>query len=212
VLLAIPTIARERQLSNTKDDLKAQEARNAALQREIDQLADARDAQQRLEATRAQVEKVLANDVSWARMLNELSRTIPQDVWLSAFDGSVNAPGTTGSAGSAGAGVTAPTTSTTGGNDNETTTTTSVTNTTKPPAAGAGTLGTVTFTANGVDYASVSAWLQRISEMPSFTRLFVPNAALVTGATRDTVQFTSTAAITDKARSDRLAHFEGTGN
>jgi hypothetical protein len=47
--------------------------------------------------------------------------------------------------------------------------------------------------------------------MQSFTRLFVPNAALVTGATRDTVQFSSTAAVTDKAKSDRLSEFEGTG-
>jgi hypothetical protein len=56
------------------------------------------------------------------------------------------------------------------------------------------------------------AWLQRVAEMPSFTRLFVPNAALVPGDTRDIVQFTSTASITDAAKSDRLERFtEGDG-
>jgi Tfp pilus assembly protein PilN len=156
--------------------------------------------------TRAQVQAVLANDVSWARMLQELSRTIPQDVWLTAFDGAVTAPGTAAPAPSA----PASTTSTTSGDDDETTTTTSATNTTQAPVANAG-LGTVSFTANGLDYSSVSAWLQRISEMPSFSRLFVPNAALVPGATRDIVQFNSTASLTEEARSDRLSQFEGNG-
>jgi type IV pilus assembly protein PilM len=204
--LLIPTLARQNDISNTKDDLEEQEARNAQLQREIAALADARDAQQRLELTRAQVQAVLANDVSWARMLQELSRTIPQDVWLTAFDGAVTAPGTAAPAPSA----PASTTSTTSGDDDETTTTTSATNTTQAPVANAG-LGTVSFTANGLDYSSVSAWLQRISEMPSFSRLFVPNAALVPGATRDIVQFNSTASLTEEARSDRLSQFEGNG-
>jgi type IV pilus assembly protein PilM len=203
--LLVPTLARRSDISNTKDDLKEQEARNAALEREIASLADARAAQERLELTQAQVRAVLANDVSWARMLQELSRTIPQDVWLTAFDGSVTAPGTAAPA-------PAPTTTSTteGGGDDETTTTTSATNTTQAPATSTG-LGTVSFTGNGLDYSSISAWLQRISEMPSFSRLFVPNAALVPGATRDIVQFNSTASITEEARSDRLSQFEGDG-
>ena len=202
VLLAIPTLAKQNQVSSAKDDLKSQEQRNASLQSEINNLADAQVAQQRLETTKAQVDTVLATDVSWARMLNELSRTIPQDVWLTAFDGSVN-PTAPGSAGP----QVSPTSSTTEKEKSGDSTTT----TTQAPVPNAGALGTVTFTANGTDYASVSAWIDRLSEMPSFTRLFVPNAALVQGSTRDTVQFSSTASVTDKAKSDRQSQFEGTG-
>jgi type IV pilus assembly protein PilM len=212
VVLLVPTLARQNQLNDAKNNTKDQEARNAQLQSDINKLADAREQQQTLERTRAQVETVLANDVGWARMLQELSRTIPQDVWLTGFDGAVASP-TTGTGGT----PTTPTTSATTTTSSGATTTTAAGSTpttarpTTPGVVGGGPSGTITFTGNGLDYSSVSAWLERLSKMESITRLFVPNAALVQSATRDVVQFTSTAVITPGARSDRLTQFEGTG-
>jgi type IV pilus assembly protein PilM len=203
--LLVPTLARQNEVSDTKNEAQAQEDENDALRREIAQLAAAQEAQQRLERTQAQVQTVLANDVAWARLLQELSRTIPQDVWLTGFDGSVTAV-------PAAAAPTVPQTTPDDGDDDETTTTTDPTATTQPPVAPPpASLGTLTFNANGLDYSSVSAWLERIADIPSITRLFVPNAALVAGDTRDVVQFTSNAALTSAAQSDRLAEFEGTG-
>jgi hypothetical protein len=76
------------------------------------------------------------------------------------------------------------------------------------------------FTVVGLDFPSVSAWLQRIgTQVPSFADLWVASAnrgasggtgtssGSGTGASstaRDFVNFTSTAAITSAARSDRL--------
>ncbi|MCU1426931.1 MAG: type pilus assembly protein PilM [Actinomycetia bacterium] len=200
VLLAIPTLARQHQISNTKKDATKQLAQNDSLQRQINKLADARNAQLTLEQTRAEVQNVLASDVSWAKMLQELARTIPNDVWLTSFQGSVPPPT---------AGTGAATTTTTSTGTGGTTTTSGTPTTTAPPAAASN--GTITFNAMGLDYASVSAWLQRVSTIPSFANVFVPNAALVQGDTRNTVSFSSTATITPAAHTDRLSKYEGTG-
>ncbi len=202
VLLAVPTLARQHQISKTKKDAAAQLATNDSLQHQINNLADARAAQQQLEQTQAQVQTVLSTDVSWAKMLQELARTIPSDVWLTSIQGSVNTPGS-------GTAAPAATTTTVAGATTTAAGSTGTTATTVPPVAAPG--GTITFSVNGLDYSSVSAWLQRISAIPSFSDLFVPNAALTEGSTRSTVTFSSTATITPAAKSDRLSKFEGTG-
>jgi hypothetical protein len=61
----------------------------------------------------------------------------------------------------------------------------------------------------GLDFRSVATWIQRIgTQIPSFSDLWVPNASrggqTSAGSGQDFVTFTSTANITDKARSDRL--------
>jgi hypothetical protein len=91
--------------------------------------------------------------------------------------------------------------------------------TTTPGTTAAGTVsGTVSFTVVGLDFPSVSAWIQRIgSQIPSFTNLWVPSATrgsagsasggegtTTSAGGREFVNFTSNAAITSAARSDRL--------
>jgi type IV pilus assembly protein PilM len=204
VALALPTLARQQQISSANHDVASQQAQNDSLQRNINQLADAREAQQTLERTKAQVGAVLANDVSWAKLLNDLARTMPQNVSLTSFDASVGGPGTTS----------APAT--------PSATTTSASTGATPASTGAasplsshsasGKIGTATFEATGASYDAVAAWIQRVSAMPEFSQLFVPNAALSTAGTRNYVQFNSTAAITSAARStDRSAKYEGSG-
>jgi Tfp pilus assembly protein PilN len=191
-------------VSSAKHDVSSQLAQNASLQRQIGQLADARDAEQTLEKTKAQVGTVLANDVSWSRLLTDLSRTMPAGVAVTAFDGSVGTP-TTGSAGPAAAA--ASTSGSTG-----VTTAASTSPGSSVAKSKTATVGTATFTAMGVDYDAVTAWIDRISKMPEFARVFVPNAALANNGNDDVVQFNSTANITGAARSDRQAKYEGSGS
>ena len=59
------------------------------------------------------------------------------------------------------------------------------------------------------DYQSVAAWIQRIgTQIPSFSDLWVPTATrggqTSAGSASNFVTFSSTANITDNARSDRL--------
>lgn len=198
-------VQKRAQLSDERSRLRAAEQQNARLERRAAELADAQTRQREIESLRAQVDQLLTTDVSWARMLQEIARTIPNDVWLTSFQGSLQVGGTrTGRAPATGSGTTttAPSASGTG------------TATASPdPLAGVTPLpsvgGTVTFSATGLSFEAVAAWLQRIGEIPSFTNLWVSSATRSRGGddgaalTREVVTFSSNAELTVAAASDR---------
>jgi type IV pilus assembly protein PilM len=64
--------------------------------------------------------------------------------------------------------------------------------------------GNVNFSAMGFDQTSTARWLLRIGELPGFTGLWVPSSTKAPGP-RGLVTFTSTANLTEAARSDRAA-------
>ncbi len=197
VLLAIPTIARQHSISKEHEKLNAQLDTNRQLQQQIGQLTEAQAKQQQLDSLRGQITGLLATDVSWSRMLQDIARTIPSDVWLTSFQGSVTQPSastaapatTTTVAGSSGSSPTSPTTPT-------------------PATPATPTLaGTVNFSAVGLDYPSVADWLKMIQELPSLSDLWVPSATKASIGTQEVVNFTSTATLTPKAQSDRLQSY-----
>ncbi|HET7488241.1 MAG TPA: type IV pilus assembly protein PilM [Acidimicrobiales bacterium] len=65
----------------------ASEQQAAALQRQVDSLADVVTLDTDLAQRRAQVASVLTNDVAWTRLFNEVSTVLPDDVWLTSFTG-----------------------------------------------------------------------------------------------------------------------------
>jgi type IV pilus assembly protein PilM len=91
VVLGALWLGRAGQVSDAEDDLDAQQAGNRALQARIAQLEDARTLQTRTDDARRLAAGALANDVSWSRMLQEIARVIPGDVWLGAFSGNADA-------------------------------------------------------------------------------------------------------------------------
>jgi type IV pilus assembly protein PilM len=195
VLLAIPTLARQHSISHQHHLLAQQQAQNLELQTKIGQLADAQAKQQELDALSAQITGLLATDVSWSRMLQDIARTIPNNVWLNSFQGTVTpvvpaAPSPPATAES-GTGSTAPA---------ETTTTVPATPTSQLT-------GSVNFSAVGTDYPAVAAWLKMIAELPSLSDLWVPNITEAKLGDRTVVNFTSNANLTPAARSDRLEHY-----
>ena len=181
--LAVPTIARHNDASKLNEAASAVETKNAATQTKIDGLQRQAATQEQLKVLTAQVDAVLVSDVSWASMLNELARTMPNSVWLTGFQGSVTGSGALAAAGpSVGA---------------------------SPRAGGANAAavtslqGTVSFTATGLDFVSIADWLKRVSQMPSYANLWIPQAQKSQLGNRDVVTFQSTADLTDKARSKR---------
>lgn len=187
------TLYANSQLDDARSRRDEAQARNARLEQEAAKYADAQQQQTTVEGLRREAQGVLATDVSWSRMLLELARTVPNDSWLTSFQGSTSAPAagatTTGQTTIGGvSGVTGPTGST-----------------------GTTPIGNASFAATGLDFTSVAAWIQRIGEMPSFTNLWVPNATrdAAVGTTRSLVTYSSTADITSAAVSDRAARFGG---
>ena len=183
--LAVPTINRRNDANRMADAAKVIERGNAATQLKIDALAQQAAAKTQVEALSVQVNAVLSNDVSWATLLNEIARTMPNNVWLTSFQGTALGTGGAATKGSAAS------TKTSGA------------------VVGAGLSGNVTFTATGLDFNAVADWLKRLSQMPSITQLWVPQAQKSQLGTRDVVTFQSTADLTDKARSNRSVRIAG---
>lgn len=87
VLLAFLTLGRLSTIRDLEDDLVAQQQANAARQAEIDALGQFEIPLQNFEARTELVAAALAGDVSWARLLNDLGRFIPDRVWLNTLTG-----------------------------------------------------------------------------------------------------------------------------
>ncbi|MBT8199919.1 MAG: PilN domain-containing protein [Acidimicrobiia bacterium] len=87
VLLAFLTLGRLTTVRDLEDDLVAQQQANAAKQAEIDSLGQFEIPLQNFDARSELVVAALAGDVSWARLLNDLGRFIPDRVWLSNLTG-----------------------------------------------------------------------------------------------------------------------------
>jgi Tfp pilus assembly protein PilN len=183
------------QVDDERDKLAAAQATNAALQSKISALSDVAQRQTQVEALAQQTQALLVTDVSWSSVLQALSRTIPSDVWLTSFQGSVNGTGT--STGTAAPGTTpaAPATGTSGS-----------------------VIGVTNFAAVGTSFDAVASWIQRIQEVPTFSDLWVPSASkgssssssasTDTSASSENVTFSSTANLTDKAKSNRADQYK----
>ena len=97
-------------LAGVNDDIATQNATNAQLQQEIDQLAEAETLQAEAASKQQLLSEAYAGEVSYSQLLMDLSRVIPSDAYLKTFDSALSTSSTTG--GTAG---TTTTTGTTGG-------------------------------------------------------------------------------------------------
>ena len=86
--------ARSAQVADERDEAEESEQRVAQLQQEQARLSDGDALTTELTQRRGQVESVLADDVAWTRLFNEVATVIPNDVWLTSFAGVKGAPGT----------------------------------------------------------------------------------------------------------------------
>jgi Tfp pilus assembly protein PilN len=76
-------------VSAARADVDAQQETNAGLQQEVASLADAGALQTEFQARAALVQEALINDIDWGIFLNDLSRLLPERVWVESFNGSV---------------------------------------------------------------------------------------------------------------------------
>jgi type IV pilus assembly protein PilM len=194
VLLGGLTYLKSQQVSDEQAKVAAAQATNADLQSQIAALSSVAETQAQIEALSAETQALLATDVSWSTILQQISRTIPSDVWLTSFQGAVGDAGTDAAAATGAA----PTTGTL--------------------------TGTVNFSAIGLDFDAVASWIQTMgSDIPAFADLWVPNASRGSGdsastgtstgtatSTDDNVTFSSTGVLTEAAKSDRAEEFEVT--
>ena len=94
VVLVLLWVARASQVTEQRERAERAEEETAQLQRQAAELQDVTALQADLSQRQAQVATVLANDVAWTRLFQEVATVIPSDVWLTAFTGQ-KAPGGT---------------------------------------------------------------------------------------------------------------------
>ncbi|MBV9042946.1 MAG: PilN domain-containing protein, partial [Acidimicrobiia bacterium] len=87
LLLLLAWLARQSQVSSEKDDANKAEQQNAALQQQVAGLQGVTALDTQLAQRRTLVTNALADDVAWTRVLQEIATVIPNDVWLTSFQG-----------------------------------------------------------------------------------------------------------------------------
>jgi type IV pilus assembly protein PilM len=196
VLLGVPTYLAKQSLSDKQDEKATVEAHNAELQASIDDKADLKAQAAQVDQLDAQLTSLLATDVSWSHMLQDISKTMPGTVWLTSFQGAVTPP----------APEAAPAPATDNANAD------SETPAPAAPAAPAGIQGQITFAAKGDSYPDVASWIRTVGDtnvLPSLTGLWVTGATAGDTEQDSSVGFDSTANLTDAARSNRLEKYQG---
>ena len=92
VLLLGYWFLQSQKLSDVNEQVAAQNATNTQLQTQIDQLQQFQQLQVEAAAQQALLASAYAGEVSFSQMLMDLSRTIPSDAYLNAFNAALTAP------------------------------------------------------------------------------------------------------------------------
>jgi Tfp pilus assembly protein PilN len=92
VLLLAFWFLQGQKLAGVNDDIAAQNLTNSGLQTQIDQLQEFQQLQEEAAAQQALLTTAFSGEVSFSQMLMDLSRTIPSDAYLDAFNAALTAP------------------------------------------------------------------------------------------------------------------------
>ena len=89
LVLALFALFWRTKVTSAQDDLEQQQIVNEGIRAEIAQLESARLLKESFDAKVDMMEVILAADIAWGRLLNDLGRVIPDRVWLEGFSGQV---------------------------------------------------------------------------------------------------------------------------
>ena len=157
-------------LADVREDLEAQQQRNAQLQQQIAELQRFAELQQELQDTRTLLSTLLADRVLWSGVLRDVSLVIPGEMWLSGLTGSLTA---------------APTAE--------------GTTTTTPTVPGGGLVGQLTFNGFAFDHRDVALWLSRLEDVRGFVNPWLSNSQQTLIGLTEVVQFTNSVDLSEQA-------------
>lgn len=157
-------------LSSVQDELAQQQAVNAQLQQDINELQRFADLEAELLATRGLLAELLQNQVLWSGVLRDISLVIPGTAWLTALQGTITAePVATEGAPPA------------------------------TPEGAAGLVGQITFTGNALDHPTVALWLARLEDVRGFVNPWLSSSQKTEIGTTEVVEFNSSVDLSEDA-------------
>ena len=84
-------LLQQTRLTSAENDLRDQQAVNADLQQDVNELQQFDQLAAEVEASRGLIAQLLENQVLWSGVLRDISLVIPGQVWLGSLSGSVTA-------------------------------------------------------------------------------------------------------------------------
>jgi len=135
-------------LSDAEDELAQQQQANAQLQSQIEELQPFAALQTELATKQQLVDTLYLNEISWASVLLDVSRVIPDQSYLTNLTGQITAP--TGSQ----IGETAPV-----------------------PGVVTSLIGSVSFSGVALETETIASWLTRLEQVRGWVNPWVNNAA-----------------------------------
>jgi Tfp pilus assembly protein PilN len=175
-----------------KEDIAAQEAENARLQQEINELQEIGQLQAEIDGTRQLLNTLLADRVLWSGVLRDISLVIPGQVWLNGLTGQVGTPPATGG-----------TTTTTTAAPTTTTTTTTTGTTTGQAAPGPALVGQISFNGYSFTHPDVALWLSRLEDVRGFVNPWLQTSTDTIIGSQTVEQFTSSVDLSEQALARR---------
>lgn len=160
-------------------DLRAAADEGAVLQREVSSLSDVAAVHDEAARAQAVLAQAMGQEVRYSRVLHDLSRTVPDDVWLESVTFSQVAP----AAGTDTSGAAAP--------------------------VGSTAIGSVSFAGVALAHGDVATWLEALAGQAGFASPTFTEATTGPLGERTAVTFTSTVSLTSAALSGRYAPTAG---
>ena len=168
-------------VSSAQEDLDAASATQVKLQKEVASYASVTADYATAEAAQQQLVTAMGDEVRYSQLLNDLSLSVPSNVWLSNLTFTQTQPN---AAAAAKPGAAAP------------------------AAADAG-IGTLTVNGVGWTHDDVALWLESLSKQKTYVNPYFSLSTEAYIGTRKTVNFSSTVTVTPAAQSGRYSKTGG---
>jgi Tfp pilus assembly protein PilN len=172
-IVALLYVAASSSVSSAQSDLDSATATHTSLQAETVKYRDVTAVYARAAAAQAMLTQAMGEEVRYSRFLNDLSLSVPENIWLKEVT-FTQAAGATGSA----AAPATPGLSTTG-------------------------IGTVTFTGVGFKHDDVATWLESLATQKGYADPYFTSSAEELLGVRKIVKFASSVTLTPAAYSGR---------
>jgi Tfp pilus assembly protein PilN len=152
-------------------------AQQTTLQHQISALSNVTKTQKELEAAKEAVSKALGNEVRWSRYLNDLSITLPSNIWVTNV--AITENGVPGGAASNSSAATAAS------------------------AASDSGLGTLSIQGDALSFNDVAVWLETLAKEKGYTNVWLTQGNTQVIGDQNVIQFTSTVTFTPDVLSKR---------
>jgi Tfp pilus assembly protein PilN len=174
-VVGVLAVSAAHSVSAAEEELATANTRNAQLKTEVTQYNNVTAIYAQATAAQTQLYTAMGDEVRFSQLLNDLSLSIPGNVWLKNLT-YTQAPAAVAATPAAAAAA---------------------------AAAGTAPIGTFTVTGVGFSHDDVALWLESVAGLKTYDRPYFSNSTEALLGTKPTVNFTGTADITPKALSGR---------